>query len=120
MVGADLRDPAALEPEPLGTAVEPAVARLRVAPGHRPLDHRLVSVGQPALVPPLAVEVVDSPARVLGDLAAVVGAEARVVVSGILGEVRGDQLDVAGVERLVVAADVGERVDLGALRSSLG
>jgi len=41
-------------------------------------------------------------------------------MGGVVGEVRGDQVDVAGVERLVVAADVGEVVDLGALRSSLG
>jgi hypothetical protein len=65
------------------------------------------------LEPPLAGEVVDRPAGVLGDLAAAVGAEARVVVRRVLGEVGGDQVDVAGVERLVVAADVVERVDAG-------
>jgi hypothetical protein len=36
------------------------------------------------------------------------GAEAGVVVSRVVGEVGRDQLDVAGVERLVVAADVVE------------
>jgi hypothetical protein len=63
------------------------------------------------LEPPLPAEVVDRPAGVLGDRAAVVGAEARVVMGRVLGEVRGDQVDVACVERLVVAADVVERVD---------
>jgi hypothetical protein len=72
------------------------------------------------LVPPLTVEIVDCPAGVLGDLAAMVRPEPGVVVSGVVGEVRLDQVDVAGVERLVVAADVGEVVDFGALRSSLG
>jgi hypothetical protein len=72
------------------------------------------------LEPPLAVDVVDRPARVVGDLAPVMGTEPRVVVGRVAGEVRGDQVDVAGVERLVVAADVGEGVDLGFLRSSLG
>jgi len=71
-------------------------------------------------VPPLAVEVVDRPAGVLGDLAAVVGAEPGVVVGRVVGEVRGDQIDVARVERLVVATDVGEVVDFETLRSSLG
>jgi len=41
-------------------------------------------------------------------------------VHRVVGEVLGDALRVARVERLVVAADVGEVVDLGALRSSLG
>jgi hypothetical protein len=72
------------------------------------------------LEPPLPVEVVDRPARVLGDLAAAVGTEARVVVGGVFGEVARDQVDVARVERRVVAADVVERVDLRLLRSSLG
>jgi hypothetical protein len=63
------------------------------------------------LVMPLAVEIVDRPARVFGDPPAVVRAEARVVVRRVLGEVRGDQIDVARVERLVVAADVVQRVD---------
>jgi hypothetical protein len=35
-------------------------------------------------------------------------AQPRVVVRGVVGEVRSDQIDVAGVERLVVAADVVE------------
>jgi hypothetical protein len=63
------------------------------------------------LEPPLPAEVVDPPTGVLGDLAAVMRPEARVVVGRVVGEVRGDQVDVAGVERLVVAADVLERLD---------
>jgi hypothetical protein len=72
------------------------------------------------LEPPPALEPVDPPAGVLGDLAPAMRPEARVVVDGVVGEVRGDQVDVAAVQGLVVAADVGERVDLGLLRSSLG
>jgi hypothetical protein len=49
-----------------------------------------------------------------------VRAEPGVVVGRVVREVRGDELDVAGVERLVVTANVGEAVDLGVLRSSLG
>jgi hypothetical protein len=54
------------------------------------------------------------------------GAEAGVVASRVVGEVGRDQLDVAGVERLVVAADVVEvrdavsLVDFGLFCSSLG
>jgi hypothetical protein len=40
-------------------------------------------------------------------------------VSGVVGEVRGDQLDVAGIQRLVVAADVVERRDPGIFTPSL-
>jgi hypothetical protein len=36
-------------------------------------------------------------------------------VDGVLGEVRGDQVGVAGVERLVIGADVGEMGDYGIL-----
>jgi hypothetical protein len=111
VIGADLGDPPVAQPEPLGAAVQPRLAGLRVAPGHRPLDHRLVAVRDPVLEPPLPGEVVDRPAGVLGDRAAVVGPEARVVVGRVVGEVRGDQVDVAGVERLVVAADVVEGID---------
>jgi hypothetical protein len=120
VIGADLGDLPVAHLKPLGATVQPPLARLRVPPGHRPLDHGLVPVGKAVLVPPLPADVVDRPARVLGDLPATVRAEARVVVGGILGEVPGDQVDVGGVERLVVTADVGERVDLGVLRSSLG
>jgi hypothetical protein len=64
------------------------------------------------LHPPLAVDLVDPPAGVLGDRpGALVRAEPGVVVDGVVGEVPGDPLDVAAVERLVVAADVVERVD---------
>ena len=34
-------------------------------------------------------------------------------MDGVVGEVGGDQLDVAGVEGVVVAADPVERADLG-------
>jgi hypothetical protein len=61
------------------------------------------------LVVPLAIEVVDPPARVLGDRpSALMRAEPRVVVDGVVREVRGDEVDVARVERLVVGADVVE------------
>jgi hypothetical protein len=50
----------------------------------------------------------DAPGRVLGDLPTAVWPEARVVVDGVLGEVLGDQIGVAGVERLVVGADAVE------------
>jgi hypothetical protein len=52
--------------------------------------------------------------------------EPGVVVDGVIGEVRGDELGVAGVERLVVGADVVEvgdavsLVDFGLFCSSLG
>jgi hypothetical protein len=108
VVGADLGDLAVHQPKPLGAAVDPGLAGLRVAPGHRPLDHRLVALLDPVLVEPERVDIVVSPLRVLGDLAAVVGAEARVVMRSVVGEVRGDELGVARVERLVVGADVVE------------
>jgi hypothetical protein len=60
------------------------------------------------LEPPLAVDVLDTPLGVVGDLAPVVGLEARVVVGRVGGEVRGDEIGVARVERLVVGADVVE------------
>jgi hypothetical protein len=61
--------------------------------------------------PPLTVDVVDRPAGVLGDLATAMRTEPRVVVGRVVGEVRSDPFDVAGVQRLVVAADVVERRD---------
>jgi hypothetical protein len=53
---------------------------------------------------------------VLGDRAgASMRAEPRVVMDRVVAEERGDRLGVAGVERLVVAADVFEqRADVGA------
>jgi hypothetical protein len=60
------------------------------------------------LIPPLALEVADRPACVLGDRTPAVRPEAGVVVGCVVGEVGGDQVDVTGVERLVVAADVVE------------
>jgi hypothetical protein len=63
------------------------------------------------LHPPLPVDRLDAPLGVLGDLPAAVRAEAGVVVDGVVGEVRVDQVDVARVERLVVGADVVEGAD---------
>jgi hypothetical protein len=108
VVGADLGDLAVAEAEPLGTAVQPLLARARVAPRHRPLDHGLVTLLDPVLDPPLAVGVGDAPLGVRGDLAAVMRAEPRVVVRSVVGEVLGDEVGVAGVQGLVVAADVVE------------
>jgi hypothetical protein len=63
------------------------------------------------LHPPLSVNIRDAPLGVLRDLAASVGAEPRVVVDRVIGEVRGDQIGVAGIERLVVGANVFEVAD---------
>jgi hypothetical protein len=71
------------------------------------------------LEPPSPAEAVDPPAGVLGDLAAAVRAEPGVVVGRVVGEVRGDQVDVAGVQRLVVAADMLEWVDVDIFTFSL-
>jgi hypothetical protein len=61
---------------------------------------------------PLSVDHPDAHPRVLADpLRALVRPEPRVVVDGVVGEVGGDQLRVAGVERLVVGADVVEVSD---------
>jgi hypothetical protein len=58
---------------------------------------------------PLPVGLLDAPFRVLADRPrALVRAEPGVVVDGVVGEMGGDQLDVARVERLVVGADVVE------------
>jgi hypothetical protein len=58
---------------------------------------------------PLAVEIFDRPLRVLADRpGALVRAEARVVVDRVVGEVLGDAVGVARVQRRVVAADVVE------------
>jgi hypothetical protein len=63
----------------------------------------------PVLEPPLPLEVLDRPFRVLTNGAgALVRAEPRVVVDRVLGEVRGDEVGIAGVERAVVATDVLE------------
>jgi hypothetical protein len=67
------------------------------------------------LQPPLAVDLLDAPAGVLGDLAAAMWAQPRVVVDRVVAEVRGDQVSVPGVERLVVGADVIEMADDGIL-----
>jgi hypothetical protein len=61
------------------------------------------------LEPPPALEVLDRPLRVLADVAsALVRAEPRVVVDRVAGEMRGDQVRVAGIECAVVAANVVE------------
>src|SRR4051812_14069523 len=108
VVGAHLGDLAVDEAKPLRTAVDPGLPRPGVAPGHGPFDHRLIILLDPVLVMPAGAEFVDAPFGVLGDLAAVVGPEPRVVVRRVSGEMRGDEVNVAGVERLVVGADVVE------------
>jgi len=71
------------------------------------------------LHPPLAVEVFDRPARVLGDRPSpLVWAQPRVVVDRVVGEVRRDQLDVAAVQGVVVGADVVEIGDSPILSDS--
>jgi hypothetical protein len=58
---------------------------------------------------PLPVEVVDRPPRVLADRPrALVGPEAGVVVDRVVGEVLRDPVGIAGVQRLVIGADVIE------------
>ena len=80
-----------------------ALARLGVAPGHRPLDHDLVALLDRVLEVPLALDVLDGEGGVAADLlGALVRAETRVVVDRVVGEVRRHRLGVAGVQRLVV------------------
>ena len=67
VVGADLGDLAVSHQEPLRAAVEALLARLRVAPGHRPLDHGLVALLDAVLEVPLAVDHLDAHLRVLAD-----------------------------------------------------
>jgi hypothetical protein len=58
---------------------------------------------------PLAVDLLDAELGVQPDpLGALVGPQPGVVVDGVVGEMRGDQLRVPGVERVVVGADVVE------------
>ena len=80
--------------------------------GSRQVIVHSITASSPCSIPcsyhHLPVQLVDRPAGVLGDLAPAVGAEPRVVVDRVVREVRGDQLDVAGVQRLVVGADVVE------------
>jgi hypothetical protein len=68
--------------------------------------------------PPLAVDGLDSPPGVLRDLAATVRPEAGVVVDGVIGEVGGDQVRVARIERLVIRANVVEVADDGILTAA--
>ena len=91
-----------------GTAYFSAwLARAGVAPGHRPLDHRLLAVLDRVVDVPLAVDRVDRPLRVLAYRPrALVRPEPRVVVSRVLREVRRNPVGVAGVEGLVIGADV--------------
>jgi hypothetical protein len=61
---------------------------------------------------PLALDLLDAQLGVLPDpLSPLVRAEARVVVDRVVREMRGDEVGVAGVERLVVGADVVEVAD---------
>jgi len=63
----------------------------------------------PVLEIPLPVDHLDPHLRVLPDpRGALMRPEPRVVVDRVVGEVRGDQIDVARVERLVIGADVVE------------
>ncbi len=115
-VGAHLADAVVAEDEPLRAAVETPLASLGVPPGHRPLDARLVALLDPVLERPPTLEVLDREARVLADRScALVRAEARVVVDGVVGEVPGDEVGVAAVQSLVVGADVVEVADGGIL-----
>jgi hypothetical protein len=110
VVGADLADLPVAEAEPLGPAVDPRIARLRVAPGHRPLDAGLLAVVDAVLEEPLPFEVLDRQLRVLADRAsALMRAKSRVVMDGVVREVLGDPVRIAGVQRLVVGADVVEQ-----------
>jgi hypothetical protein len=71
------------------------------------------------LEPPLPVEVVDSPLGVLADRARpLVRPESGVVVRRVVREVRRDEIRVAGVQCLVVAADVIEIADRRILSDS--
>src|SRR5205814_6437353 len=58
-VRAHLGDQPVAEQEPFGAAVEPPLAAVRIAPGHRPLDHGLVALLDPVVEVPLALEVLD-------------------------------------------------------------
>jgi hypothetical protein len=60
------------------------------------------------LHPPLSVDVLDPPAGILGNLPAAVRPESGVVVDRVVREVRGDEIDVPGIQRLVVGTDVVE------------
>ncbi len=109
VVSPDLGDLAVAHRKPLGAAIKPLLTRLRVAPGHRPLDHGFVPLLDPVLDEPLAIDVVDTELGVGADpLGAFVRSEACVVVDRVLGEVLGDPVSVAAVEGVVVAADVVE------------
>jgi hypothetical protein len=107
VVGAHLADLAVPEAEPLGAAVEPPLARLRVAPSHRPLDDGLIAVLDQVLDEPLTIDVLDGKLRVLADRARTdMRPKPRVVVNGVLGEVVGDAIGIAAVECVVVRPDV--------------
>src|SRR3954447_9954635 len=69
VIRAHLADAPVTEAEPLGAAVEPPLARLRVAPGHRPLDHRLLAVLDRVVDEPLALDALHRPVRVVADRA---------------------------------------------------
>jgi hypothetical protein len=61
---------------------------------------------------PLTVDLLDPELRVLPDsLGALMRPKARVVVDRVVGEVRGDEIGVTRVQRLVVGADVIEVAD---------
>src|SRR3954452_4625645 len=103
VVGADFADLLVLEAEPLGATVEAALAGLRVGPDHRPLDHGFLAVVDSMLEDPVSVKVPDTQRGVVGDLASVMGTQARVVVRRVVAEVRGDLVGVAAAQCVVVA-----------------
>src|SRR4051812_36670163 len=110
VVRAYFADLAVLESEPLRAAVEPPLSRLRIGPHHRPLDHGFIAVVDPVLEDPLCVKVVDTQLGVLGDLASVMRAQARVVVGRVVGEVGRDLVGVAAAQCVVVALDVPQQL----------
>ena len=99
VVGADLGDLPVAHQEPLGAAVEAGLAGLRVAPGHRPLDHDLVALLDRVLEVPAPLDLVDRKGGISADLLRpLVGAETGVVVDRVVGEVRRYRLGVTRVE----------------------
>src|SRR4051794_29407679 len=101
VVGADFADLLVLEAEPLGAAVEAALAGLRVGPDHRPLDHGFLAVVDAVLEDPVRVKVLDTERGVVGDLASSMGAQACVVVGGVVGEVRGHLVGITAAQCVV-------------------
>src|SRR4051812_40647415 len=103
VVGAHFADLPVPEAEPLGAAVEAPLARLRIGPHHRPLDHGLVAVVDPVLEDPGCLQHLHRHPRVLTDRSCTyVRAQSRVVVDRVLGEERSHFIRIAAVEGVVV------------------